>query len=106
MAESEWYYYYILIRKLEIPLEGLVGEFEGAWNAESGNFCQKLVEFCSEKALISDMYNNIEEKINDGSFSRFTYDIMLAWERPSYYDEDQQTVRIITQILFLYLPLL
>ncbi|MED6161374.1 hypothetical protein PIB30_060187 [Stylosanthes scabra] len=31
--------------------------------------------------------DSIEEKINDGSFSRLTYDMMLAWERPRYYDE-------------------
>ncbi|KAK4282102.1 hypothetical protein QN277_013517 [Acacia crassicarpa] len=77
--------------KLDTPLEKLVGEFEAEWNAGTGNYSQKLVEFCSERALISDMGNGIQEKINDGSFSRFTFDLMLAWERPSYYDEDQQT---------------
>ncbi|KAF7819254.1 DUF639 family protein [Senna tora] len=76
-------------QKLDTPLEKLVGEFEAGWNAETGNYCQKLVEFCSEKGLISEIGNNIEEKINDGSFSRFTFDMMLAWERPSYYDEDE-----------------
>lgn len=89
------------VRKLDTPLEKLVGEFEAGWNAGTGNYSQKLVEFCSERALISDMGNVIQEKINDGSFSRFTFDLMLAWERPSYYDEDQQTVR--TTKLFLSL---
>ncbi|XP_054787114.1 uncharacterized protein LOC129293267 [Prosopis cineraria] len=78
-------------QKLGTPLEKVVGEFEAGWKAEPGNYCQKLVEFCSERALISDMCNDIQEKISDGSFSRFTYDLMLAWERPSYYDEDEHT---------------
>ncbi|XP_028766879.1 uncharacterized protein LOC114724651 [Neltuma alba] len=78
-------------QKLYTPLEKLVGDFEAGWNAEMGNYSQKLVEFCSERALISDISNDIQEKISDGSFSRFTYDLMLAWERPSYYDEDEAT---------------
>lgn len=80
-------------RKLDTPLEKLVGEFEAGWNAETGNYSQKLVEFCSERALIGDMGKGLQEKINDGSFSRFTFDVMLAWERPTYYDEDDHTVR-------------
>ncbi|KAK9123025.1 hypothetical protein Sjap_012627 [Stephania japonica] len=39
------------------------------------------------KALYTMCYY-MEEKINDGSFSRFTYDMMLAWERPSSTDDE------------------
>ncbi|CAL0322810.1 unnamed protein product [Lupinus luteus] len=73
--------------KLDTTVEKLVEEFEAGWNPDyKGNYCKNLVEFCSGMAL-SVMCHNIEEKINDGSFSRLTYDMMLAWERPSYYDE-------------------
>lgn len=63
-------------------------DFEGGWNPDMGNYCRKLVEFCSGKAL-SELCQNIEANINDGSFSRLTYDMMLAWEKPSYYDEGE-----------------
>ena len=69
-------------------------EFEVGWNPDVGNYCKKLVEFCSGKALCEMCQDNIEEKINDGSFSRLTYDMMLAWERPSNYDEEDRAVCI------------
>lgn len=62
-------------------------DFEGGWNPKMGNYCRKLVEFCSGKA-VSELCHNIEGNINVGSFSRLIYDMMLAWERPSYYDEE------------------
>lgn len=65
-----------------------MGDFEQGWNPDGGNYCKDLVEFCSGKA-VSEMCRNIEEEINNGSFSRLTYDMMLAWERPSYFDDDQ-----------------
>ncbi|KAK7336285.1 hypothetical protein VNO77_16821 [Canavalia gladiata] len=74
-------------QKLDTSVEKLVEDFEGGWNPDMGNYCRKLVEFCSGKTL-SEMCYNIDENINDGSFSRLTYDMMLAWERPSYYDEE------------------
>ncbi|KAK6942467.1 Protein of unknown function DUF639 [Dillenia turbinata] len=60
----------------------MVKEFESGWSPDSGNYSKKLVEFCSGKVL-SDLCCNIEEKIADGSFSRFTFDMMLAWETPN-----------------------
>ncbi|KAK7286573.1 hypothetical protein RJT34_21659 [Clitoria ternatea] len=76
-------------QKLETSVEKLVEGFEGGWKPDlGGNYCRKLVEFCSEK-VVSEMCHNIEENINDGSFSRLTYDLMLAWARPSYYDEQE-----------------
>ncbi|WVZ08823.1 hypothetical protein V8G54_022169 [Vigna mungo] len=52
-----------------------------------GDYCKNLIEFCSGKA-VNGMCHNIKENIYDGSFSRLTYDMMLAWERPSYFDEE------------------
>ncbi|KAL5171755.1 hypothetical protein HKD37_16G044658 [Glycine soja] len=74
-------------QKLDTSVEKLVEDFEGGWNPEMGKYCRKLVEFCSGKG-VNEMCHNIEGNINDSSFSRLTYDMMLAWERPSYYDEE------------------
>ncbi|KAG4915693.1 hypothetical protein JHK87_053250 [Glycine soja] len=80
-------------QKLDTSVEKLVVDFEGGWHPEMGNYCRKLVEFCSGKA-VSELCHNIEGNINDGSFSRLTYDMMLAWERPSYYDEEDTTENV------------
>ncbi|KAH1188934.1 hypothetical protein GmHk_20G056810 [Glycine max] len=80
-------------QKLDISVEKLVVNFEGGWNPEMGNYCRKLVEFCSGKA-VSELCHNIEGNINVGSFSRLIYDMMLAWERPSYYDEEDITENV------------
>ncbi|KAL5159476.1 hypothetical protein HKD37_15G043787 [Glycine soja] len=53
-------------QKLDTSVEKLVVDFEGGWNPEMGNYCRKLVEFCSGKA-----------------------------ERPSYYDEEDTTMRLL-----------
>ncbi|KAI4350325.1 hypothetical protein L6164_004791 [Bauhinia variegata] len=74
-------------QKLDTSVDELVDEFEGGWKSETGSYSKNLVEFCSAKAVNS-MCQNLEENINDESFSRLTYDMMLAWERPTYYDED------------------
>ncbi|RZB57314.1 hypothetical protein D0Y65_046118, partial [Glycine soja] len=74
-------------QKLDTSIEKLVVDFEGGWNPKMGNYCIKLVEFCSGKA-VSELCHNIEGNINVGSFSRLIYDMMLVWERPSYYDEE------------------
>lgn len=78
----------MLLRKLDTSVETLVEDFERGWKPETGDYCIKLVEFCSGKA-VNEMCHNIEGNINDGSFSRLTYDMMLAWEKPSYFDEEQ-----------------
>ncbi|ESW33977.1 hypothetical protein PHAVU_001G114200 [Phaseolus vulgaris] len=74
-------------QKLDTSVETLVEDFEGGWKPEMGDYCIKLVEFCSGKA-VNEMRHNIEGNINDGSFSRLTYDMMLAWERPSSLEEE------------------
>ncbi|KAG4958218.1 hypothetical protein JHK87_034851 [Glycine soja] len=80
-------------RKLDTSVEKLVVDFEGGWNPEIGNYCRKLVEFCSGEA-VSELCHNIEGNINVGSFSRLIYDMMLAWERPSYYNEEDTTENV------------
>lgn len=95
-------------RKLKTPVEKLVEEFETTWKADetapvghnitatnnnNNSYGRKFVEFCSAKVLqTSDICKTIEEKIADGSFSRFTFDMMLAWEMPASADEESFTV--------------
>lgn len=55
-------------------------------------YSKKLVEFCCKKALAL-LCGTIDETISDGSFSRFTFDMMLAWEMPSSADEESLSVR-------------
>ncbi|XP_058740104.1 uncharacterized protein LOC131612324 [Vicia villosa] len=75
-------------QKLDITVEKLVEDFERGRTLDAGNYCKNLVEFCSGKVL-SDMCCKLEEEINNGSFGRLSFDIMLAWERPSYYDDNE-----------------
>ncbi|XVE62513.1 hypothetical protein DITRI_Ditri06bG0123700 [Diplodiscus trichospermus] len=74
-------------------VDHLVEEFEAGWKPEVGDYSRKLVEFCSSKALIK-LCQNIEERICNQSYSRFTYDMMVAWEKPSAADEESQTESI------------
>jgi regulator of sigma D len=77
-------------------VDKLVEEFKAAWKPETSGYSRKFMEFCSAKAL-TDMCQNIEEKISDGSFSRFTFDMMLAWEMPSVADEEPRMVRALSK---------
>ncbi|XP_042490262.1 uncharacterized protein LOC122070203 [Macadamia integrifolia] len=72
---------------LNASVEGLVEEFEVGWKLETNDYSRKLVEFCSSKAL-SNICCNLEKNIEDGLFSRVTFDMMLAWERPTSADEE------------------
>ncbi|KAG4122034.1 hypothetical protein ERO13_D11G242800v2 [Gossypium hirsutum] len=76
--------------ELGSSVDHLVKEFEAKWTPEVGDYSRKLVEFCSSKALIK-FCQNIKEKISDGSYSRFTYDMMLAWDNPRAVDEESST---------------
>ncbi|XWS64886.1 hypothetical protein CRYUN_Cryun05aG0042700 [Craigia yunnanensis] len=85
-----------LPRELGTSVDLLVEEFEAGWKPEVGDsssYSRKLVEFCSSEALIK-LCQNIEERICNGSYSRFTYDMMLAWEKPTAVDEESQTESI------------
>ncbi|OWM91188.1 hypothetical protein CDL15_Pgr000131 [Punica granatum] len=68
-------------------MERLEEEFAAEWRAESSGYSRKFVEVCSSKAL-SKMCERVGENFTDGSFSRLTYDMMLAWEMPSSSDEE------------------
>ncbi|CAN6313991.1 unnamed protein product [Urochloa humidicola] len=66
----------------------LVADFElGLKTAAVDNYSRKLVEFCSLQALQIITSHDIGEKISDGSLSRFTFDMMLAWETPTSSDQ-------------------
>ncbi|KAJ9131874.1 hypothetical protein P3X46_034779 [Hevea brasiliensis] len=79
--------------KLNTSVDKLVEEFEAGWQSkpesETSGYSRKFVEFCASKALHEEC-KYIEEKITDGSFSRFTFDTMLAWEMPSSRDEESR----------------
>ncbi|PIM99051.1 hypothetical protein CDL12_28458 [Handroanthus impetiginosus] len=74
-------------QKLDSSVDALVEEFEREWEPEMGGYSRKSVEFCCSKALTI-MCGTIEETITDSSFSRFTFDMMLAWEVPSSAEEE------------------
>ncbi|KAF6168996.1 hypothetical protein GIB67_038493 [Kingdonia uniflora] len=77
----------ILFRSLDTTVDDLIREFEDGWKPEPNGYARKLVEFCGSKAL-SSICCYLEGKINDGSFSRFTFDMMLAWEKTSSGEEE------------------
>ncbi|KAK2982110.1 hypothetical protein RJ640_023392 [Escallonia rubra] len=66
-------------------------EFESLWKPEASGYSRKLIEFYCSKAL-NVMCCDIQEEISDGSFSRFTFDMMLAWEMPCSDDEESYKV--------------
>ncbi|PIA54097.1 hypothetical protein AQUCO_00900577v1 [Aquilegia coerulea] len=77
---------------VDTSVDRLVQEFEAGWKFETGDYSRRLVEFCSSKAL-SNICCDIQEKIADGSFSRFSFDMMLAWAKPNAEDERSRTNR-------------
>ncbi|OMO70387.1 hypothetical protein COLO4_28615 [Corchorus olitorius] len=82
-----------IAEELDTSVDNLVQEFDVGWKPEVGDYSRKLVEFCSSKALIK-LCQNIEERISNASFSRFTYDMMLAWEKPSFVYEQLENESI------------
>ncbi|XP_070016661.1 uncharacterized protein [Nicotiana sylvestris] len=76
--------------RLDTSVDELVHEFEAGWEPKMEGYSRKLVEFCCSKAL-TDICSKLEETLVDGSFSRITFDMMLAWETPSSADEERHT---------------
>ncbi|KAK4414834.1 hypothetical protein Salat_2590400 [Sesamum alatum] len=74
-------------QKLGSSVDSLIEEFEREWEPQMSGYSRKLVEFCSSKALMV-MCGVIDDTITDGSFSRLTFDMMLAWETPSSEEEE------------------
>ncbi|CAL9085163.1 unnamed protein product [Musa textilis] len=67
---------------LDTSIDSLVEDFERGVKPGLDNHSRRLVEFCCSKA-IETICPNVGDGIKDGSFSRFTYDMMVAWETPS-----------------------
>ncbi|XP_075104534.1 uncharacterized protein LOC107821698 isoform X2 [Nicotiana tabacum] len=76
--------------RLGTSVDELVHEFEAGWEPNMEGYSRKLVEFCCSRAL-TDICSKLEETLVDGSFSRITFDMMLAWEMPSSVDEERHT---------------
>lgn len=80
----------------------IVDSFEkGLIKVGANEYGRKLIEFCCSK-VVSVLCPFIDEKIKDGYFTRLTFDMMLAWERPASIDERRHMVRS-TPILVLLL---
>lgn len=84
-------------RRLGTSVDELVHEFEDGWDPKMGCYSTKLVEFCCSKAL-TDVCSKLEEALVDGSFSRITFDMMLAWQMPSSDDEERHSVSPMTLV--------
>ncbi|KAL8483838.1 hypothetical protein ACS0TY_026505 [Phlomoides rotata] len=76
--------------EVDVSVDILNQEFEREWEGGIDGYSRKLVEFCCKRALPV-MCGSIDETISDASFSRFTFDMMLAWEMPSSADEESHT---------------
>lgn len=61
-------------------------EFELGWEPDEKGYSRKLVEFSCSKALAR-MFSYPHGAVLDSFFSRFTFDMMLAWEMPTSVDE-------------------
>ncbi|GJN09038.1 hypothetical protein PR202_ga27005 [Eleusine coracana subsp. coracana] len=73
---------------LDRSVSDLIADFElGLKTAAVDNYSRRLVEFCSLQALQIITSRDLGDKISDGSISRFTFDMMLAWETPTPSDQ-------------------
>lgn len=63
-----------------------------------GEYSRKLVEYCASNALMK-LCGDMHEKVSDGSFSRFTFDVMLAWQMPDSADEELKNVSLSDYIM-------
>ena len=71
----------------------MIADFElGLKTAVVDNYSRRLVEFCSHQALQIITSHDLGGKISDGSFSQFTFNMMLAWETPT--PSDQQITMV------------
>ncbi|CAN4124825.1 unnamed protein product [Withania somnifera] len=79
--------------RLGTSVNELVHEFEDGWEPKIGTYSRKFVEFCCSKAL-TDVCSKLGETLVDGSFSRITFDMMLAWQMPSSADEERHSEHV------------
>ncbi|CAN6839903.1 unnamed protein product [Brassica oleracea] len=76
-------------RELGLTIDEMVEEFECQWKpGNEGTYSKKFVEFCNSKVATRVCDQNIPERIKDGSFTRLTFDMMLAWQQPDADDND------------------
>lgn len=86
-------------RTLDRSVDELVADFElGLKTAAVDNYSRRLVEFCILQALQVVTSVDLGDKIHDGSLSRFTFDMMLAWETPT--PSDQQVTMVCDFFIF------
>ncbi|CAF2049903.1 unnamed protein product [Brassica napus] len=75
-------------QELGSTIDEMVEEFECQWKpGAGGTYSRKFVEYCNSKAM-SRVCQNIPERIKDGSFTRLTFDMMLAWQQPDVNDNE------------------
>ncbi|CAF2276191.1 unnamed protein product [Brassica rapa subsp. narinosa] len=77
-------------RELGLTIDEMVEEFECQWKPgnEGTSYSKKFVEFCNSKVATRVCDQNIPERIKDGSFTRLTFDMMLAWQQPDADDNE------------------
>ncbi|KAF3579080.1 hypothetical protein DY000_02034048 [Brassica cretica] len=76
-------------RELGLTIDEMVEEFECQWKpGNEGTYSKKFVEFCNSKVATRVCDQNIPERIKDGSFTRLTFDMMLAWQQPDADDNE------------------
>lgn len=73
---------------LDRSVDDLVADFElDLKTVAVDNYSRRLVEYCSLQALQSLTSPDLGDAIHEGSLSRFTFDMMLAWETPTPSDQ-------------------
>lgn len=86
---------HIFFRTVNASVDALLEEFHLSLKLKKENSSRNLVEFCCSKT-VGNLCCNLEEKIIDGSFARFTFDMMLAWESPHSIAEQCHSVYVLT----------
>ncbi|KAI4381606.1 hypothetical protein MLD38_007667 [Melastoma candidum] len=76
--------------KLGASADGLIEEFEDERSPDTLGYSRRFVEFCCSK-VVRQMCSEIGECLGEEPFSRFTFDMMLAWENPEQADKDRST---------------
>ena len=88
-------------RALNKSIDDLVADFEsGLKTAALDNYSRRLVEYCSLQALQSVTSPDLGDTMHEGSLSRLTFDMMLAWETPT--PSDQQTTMVSDTSIQIY----
>ncbi|CAI9117318.1 OLC1v1018689C2 [Oldenlandia corymbosa var. corymbosa] len=83
-----------VFREVDTPVDQLIQQFESEWEPSLGEYSKKLLDYSCSKAL-KNLFTNLQEKISDGSFSRFTFHMMLAWEMPNSADEESRAAECL-----------